>query len=157
MWSNLFELAAELPSKKECLVAFKRYLQFKPKNINMQPLLTIVLTHTNATEGTLYPAPPLPQDPLTLEEMKLLIECLEGAHQICTLEPMTLRLLAHLQKPGQNETDPKVFEHFIELMDLAENRELKGAVSALKLLPLRILLGNPPRLRKRAERTVEHL
>jgi len=39
---------------------------------------------------------------------------------------MVLRLMAHLQKPSDAETDPKVFEHFVELMDLAENRELKN-------------------------------
>lgn len=130
MWSNFFELAAELESKSECLLALKRYLQFNPKQINIQPLLKIVLTNTNAAEETLYPAPPL-QDPLPPEELQLLVECLEGAHKINTLEPMTLRLLAHLQKPSETETDPKVFEHFIELMDLAENRELKGGAVSL--------------------------
>ncbi|KAI6190195.1 hypothetical protein M3Y97_00090300 [Aphelenchoides bicaudatus] len=125
MWSNLFELAAELPSKRECLIALKRYLQFNPKQINLQPLMQIILTNTNAAKGTFYPSPPI-QDPLSSEELKLLVECLEGAHKISTLGPMALRLMAYLQKPSENETDPKVFEHFIELMDLAENRELKG-------------------------------
>lgn len=139
MWQNLFELAAELPSKKDCLFALKRYLQFNPKELDLKPLIKIILTHTTAANETLYPSPPL-QDPLPADELKLLIDCLEQAHQICTLEPMVinfgfqiinyfqaLRLIAHLQKPSENETDTKVFEHFVELMDLAENRELKNA------------------------------
>jgi hypothetical protein len=92
MWLNLFELAADLPSKKECLLALKRYLQFKPKELDLKPLIKIILTNTDAANGTLYPSPTT-QDPLSVEEMKLLIECLEEAHQICTLEPMVINML----------------------------------------------------------------
>ena len=33
--------------------------------------------------------------------------------------------MAHLRRPGDEETNTKVYERFIELMDLAESRELK--------------------------------
>ncbi|KAI6171806.1 Ribonucleoside-diphosphate reductase [Aphelenchoides besseyi] len=124
MWSNLFEVAAELPSKRECLLALKRYLQFHPKELDVRPLLKIVLAHTNAAADTVYPAPSS-QEPLSSEEYNLLVECMNAVHQVVTLEPMALRLMAHLQKPTDDEKDPKVYERFIELMDLAENRELK--------------------------------
>lgn len=89
MWSNLFELAAELPSKKDCLFALKRYLQFNPKQLDLQPLIKIILTNTNAAEQTLYPSPPI-QNPLSADELKLLTDCLEQAHNVCTLNPMVI-------------------------------------------------------------------
>ncbi|KAI6196271.1 Tetratricopeptide TPR-1 and Tetratricopeptide TPR2 domain containing protein [Aphelenchoides besseyi] len=124
MWSNLFEVAAELPSKRECLLALKRYLQFHPKELDVRPLLKIVLAHTNAASETVYPAPSS-QEPLSSDEFTLLVECMNAVHQVVTLEPMALRLMAHLQKPKDDEKDPKVYERFVEIMDLAENRELK--------------------------------
>ncbi|KAI6228585.1 hypothetical protein M3Y99_01209100 [Aphelenchoides fujianensis] len=124
MWSNLFEVAAELPSKRECLLALKRYLGFQPKDVNVQPLLKIILANTTAAAETAYPAPPL-HDPLPPEDLRLLVECMNDVHERVTLEPMALRLMAHLQKPAADEQNPRVFERFVELMDLAENRELK--------------------------------
>ena len=87
MWSNLFETAAELSSKKECLLAFKRYLQFNPTSVDVKPLLKIVLAHTNAADSTAYSAPPR-QEALSADEQQLLAECFDGAHERCTLEPM---------------------------------------------------------------------
>ncbi|KAI6227697.1 Tetratricopeptide TPR-1 and Tetratricopeptide TPR2 domain containing protein [Aphelenchoides fujianensis] len=124
MWSNLFEVAAELSSKRECLLALKRYLGFQPKDVNVQPLLKIILANTTAAAETAYPAPPL-HDPLPHEDLRLLVECMNEVHERVTLEPMALRLMAHLQKPAADEQNPRVFERFVELMDLAENRELK--------------------------------
>lgn len=67
----------------------KRYLQFHPKELDLKPLVKIILTNTDAANRTLYPSPPI-QDRLPADELKLLIECLEDAHKICTLDPMVI-------------------------------------------------------------------
>ncbi|CAD5209765.1 unnamed protein product [Bursaphelenchus okinawaensis] len=127
MWVNLYEIGAELPTKKDCFFAVQQMMSFKKaaSEFDVKPLLKVILSHTNAAENTYYPAPEL-KDPLDQGELKQLVLTLEAAHEHCTLDPMTLRLMANLKKPKEDEQELEKLQGYIELLDLAEKREMQA-------------------------------
>ncbi|CAD5213230.1 unnamed protein product [Bursaphelenchus xylophilus] len=127
MWCNLYEIGAELSSKGDCFFAVQQMMTFKKASseFNPKPLLKVILTHTKAAEHTYYPCPPL-EKPLDQYEEKQLLNALDAAHENCTLDPMTLRLMANLRKPTESEENLEVIQKYIELLDLAEKREMQA-------------------------------